>query len=168
MTVVIKAPHPVPEPDLELYPVSVFLGGSIDMGMAEHWQERLAADLSKYDDQDLVLYNPRRDDWDASWVQDPTPGTQFHEQVTWELDMQDEADIRVYYFGADSKAPITLLELGLFSVYPNVIVCCPKTFYRYGNVKIVADLYDIKIVETYDDMVAELKAMIAENLALFR
>jgi hypothetical protein len=138
------------------------------MGMAEHWQERLASDLADYDDKDLVLYNPRRDDWDASWVQDPTPGTQFHEQVNWELDRQDEADIRVYYFGADSKAPITLLELGLFSVYPNVIVCCPKTFYRYGNVKIVADLYDIKIVETYDEMVTALKAMIAENLTLYR
>lgn len=168
MTILIKAPHPVPEPDFEPYPISVFLGGSIDMGMAEHWQERLASDLADYDDKDLVLYNPRRDDWDASWVQDPTPGTQFHEQVTWELDRQDEADIRVYYFGADSKAPITLLELGLFSVYPNVIVCCPKTFYRYGNVKIVADLYDIQIVETYDEMVPALKAMIEENIALYR
>ena len=164
MTVVYKAPH-LP-PDQEATSVSIFLGGSIDMGMAEHWQDRLTSDLSDYDEE-LVIYNPRRDDWDASWVQDPTPGTQFHEQVSWELELQESADIRVYYFGADSKAPITLLELGLFSVYPNVIVCCPKTFYRYGNVKMVADLYDIKIVETYDEMVVELKAMIDENLALF-
>lgn len=165
MTIVIQAPNASPDLDGDF--VSVFLGGSIDMGMAEHWQNRLAADLSDHNDPnfELVLYNPRRDDWDSSWVQDPTPGTQFHEQVTWELHRQDEADIRVYYFGADSKAPITLLELGLFSVYPDVIICCPKTFYRYGNVKIVADLYDIKIVETYDEMLAELKAKIAEFAA---
>ena len=57
---------------------TVFLAGSIEMGKAEMWQERLAAEVA---DMDVVLYNPRRDDWDETWKQDPTPGTQFYEQV---------------------------------------------------------------------------------------
>lgn len=150
MAMMIKAPEPF-ELDTRL---TLFLGGSIDMGAAEHWQERLAKDLEDYDD--LVLLNPRRDDWDSTWTQDPTPGTQFYEQVDWELKAQDEADMVVYYFAADSKAPITLLELGLFAG-DHVLVCCPPSFYRYGNVKMVCDRYNISMEESYEAMLSHLR-----------
>jgi hypothetical protein len=74
MATVIKAPEEHKVDDR----LTIFLGGSIDMGAAELWQDRLV--------RDLVILNPRRDDWDSSWVQDPTPGTQFYKQVAWELD----------------------------------------------------------------------------------
>lgn len=150
MATVIKSPTHY-EPDHRL---SLFLGGSIDMGSAPLWQKKLAEDLADYDD--LVILDPRRDDWDSSWSQDPTPGTQFYEQVDWELNRQDEADLIVYYFAADSKAPITLLELGLF-LGSNILVCCPPSFYRYGNVKMVCRRYGIDMVESYDAMVSKLR-----------
>lgn len=153
MTIVVKAPNPVPYDNT----ITVFLGGSIDMGTAENWQERLEKDLSYFGDH-IVLVNPRRDDWDSSWVQDPTPGTQFHEQVSWELYHQENANALVYYFAADSKSPITLLELGLFAAPEITIVCCPKEFYRYGNVKMVCQRYGIHMVENYDDMLIALSA----------
>lgn len=150
MVKVLKAP--------ELYEqderMAIFLGGAIDMGAAENWQDRLTKDLSDY--QELVILNPRRDDWDSSWKQDPTPGTQFYEQVEWELECQEQADVNIYYFTADSKAPITLLELGLFND-DNVVVCCPKEFYRYGNVKMVCERYGINMVETYDELLKLLR-----------
>jgi Nucleoside 2-deoxyribosyltransferase like len=64
------------------------------MGKAEQWQERIADALSGAGD--LIILNPRRDDWDDSWQQradDP----QFSEQVSWELelDMLDAADVVV-------------------------------------------------------------------------
>lgn len=156
--IVVKAPEPVPFEDS----FTLFLGASIDMGGAEDWQDRLAKDLVNYDFSDeLVLINPRRDDWDSSWRQDPIPGTPFFEQVSWELDCQERADRILYYFAPNSKSPITLLELGLFGNLDQetVLVCCPKEFYRYGNVKMVCDRYGIRIVETYDDM---LRALIYE------
>lgn len=159
MTIVVKAPQPIPNENA----LKIFLGGSIDMGAAEDWQDRLANDLSDYDDG-LILINPRRDDWDASWKQDPTPGTQFYEQVEWELVNQENADGIVYYFAADSKSPITLLELGLFKDQP-VIVCCPKEFYRYGNVKMVCDRYEIAMVETYEDLLKFLRDAIDADYA---
>lgn len=159
MTIVVKAPHPVPYEDK----VVIFLGGSIDMGSAEHWQERVANDLSEFSDR-FVLVNPRRDDWDSSWEQDPTPGTKFYEQVSWELWHQENANAFIYYFAADSKSPITLLELGLFGTPEMTIVCCPKSFYRYGNVKMVCDRYGIHLVETYDDMIASIKDAIAVDI----
>jgi hypothetical protein len=151
MTIVVKAPNPVPYDDK----VTIFLGGSIDMGTAEDWQTRLEKDLSHFSDK-LVLVNPRRDDWDSSWKQDPTPGTQFHEQVSWELYHQENVNACVYYFAADSKSPITLLELGLFAAPEVTVVCCPKEFYRYGNVKMVCDRYGIRIVETYEEMISTI------------
>ena len=148
--------------DLESLAIRIFLGGSIDMGAAENWQERLAKDLSDYSDDDLVLLNPRRDDWDSSWVQDPTPGTQFYEQVSWELFAQENADACIYYFAADSKSPITLLELGLF--HEGSVVCCPKEFYRYGNVKMVCDRYGVLMVETYAELLEILRATIDSEI----
>lgn len=156
MAQVYKAPEEYVQDDR----ISIFLGGSIDMGAAENWQDRITKDLSAY--ENLVILNPRRDDWDSSWVQDPTPGTQFHEQVSWELDRQEEADINVYYFAADSKSPITLLELGLFAA-ENVIVCCPKEFYRYGNVKMVCDRLDVTFVESYKDLIANIRDALDEE-----
>jgi hypothetical protein len=156
MATVIKAPQEYTQGEA----CDIFLGGSIDMGSAENWQERLTKDLSDY--ENIVILNPRRDDWDSSWKQDPTPGTQFYEQVSWELDQQENADVLVYYFAADSKSPITLLELGLFGA-DNVIVCCPKEFYRYGNVKMVCDRYEITMVETYEDMLKTIRDSLDEE-----
>ncbi len=165
MTRVIKAPEKYDAGSA----VTIFLGGSIDMGAAEDWQTRLTNDLSDYDDEDLILLNPRRDDWDSSWVQDPTPGTQFYEQVDWELEQQEAANAIVYYFAADSKSSITLLDLGLFGLsVPGmsaaVVVCCPKEFYRYGNVKMVCDRYGIPILETYEELLEVLRMGIDDAL----
>lgn len=153
MAIVLKAPQHYIQDDR----LSIFLGGSIDMGAAENWQDRLIRDLEDYDQ--LVILNPRRDDWDSTWVQDPTPETQFYKQVSWELDCQDQADLIVYYFAADSKAPITLLELGRYAG-ENVLVCCPTSFYRYGNVRILCDRLGIDLVTSYDAMVIHLRAVL--------
>lgn len=153
---VIKPPHrPIHYPQTKF---AIFLGGSIEMGAAENWQSKLEEALSSYDD-DLVLYNPRRDDWDSSWPQDPTPGTNFHEQVVWELDHQESSDLDVYYFDPNTKSPITLMELGAYgmAIPRSTIVCCPPSFYRYGNVKVFCDYYDITLVETLTDFIEQIK-----------
>ena len=134
------------------------------MNTAELWQERLATALGGYPDT-VILLNPRRDDWDSSWEQDPTPGTQFHEQVSWELDMQDMANTLVYYFDPNTKSPITLLELGAYgySDARHVVVCCPKEFWRYGNVAVFCDKYDITLVHTFEELVIELNNRIIDE-----
>jgi hypothetical protein len=150
----IKAPHSY---NLDLF--SIFLGGSIEMNKAEQWQQRLAKDLSS---EEVLLLNPRRDNWDVTLPQDPTPGTQFHEQVTWELKAQDVADLLVYYFDPATISPTTLLELGAYgySEPEAVVVCCPPTYFRYGNVAIFCERYDIKLVHSYDDLLSYIKCMI--------
>jgi hypothetical protein len=61
---------------------SVFLAGSIEMGKAEKWQD---AFVKAFSDEELVLLNPRREQWDASWPQS-MDCKNFRDQVEWELE----------------------------------------------------------------------------------
>ena len=141
---------PVKLPDVRTIENSVFLGGSIDMGTCEDWQTRISNELLQKR-EGLTILNPRRDNWDSSWKQVPE-NREFSEQVNWELDAQCKASVILYYFAPGSKSPITLFELGLFK-NNNVVVYCPRDFYRYGNVAIVCDRYYIPRVESEDEVV---------------
>ena len=121
------------------YEKTVFLAGSIDMGNAEDWQNQLI-DMLK--DWNGLILNPRRPDWDSSWKQEITHPL-FHEQVSWELEGLEKSDLIVYYFAPKSKAPVTMLELGLHARSGKAIVCCPEGFWRKGNIDIVCERYQI-------------------------
>ena len=155
---VIKAPHSVPE--LKDSNITIFLGGSIEMGAAENWQDKLCKEFAN--DDDLIFLNPRRDDWDSSWDQTPVYGTKFYEQVTWELENQDMCDIIVYYFDPNTKSPITLLELGSYGTsYTNkVLTCCPDGFWRKGNVVMFCNYHGVKNCNTFSDLISMLKSEI--------
>ncbi|MBA7539150.1 hypothetical protein ES705_31429 [subsurface metagenome] len=129
---------------------SVFLAGSIEMGKAENWQQRLSREL-----QNITVLNPRRDDWDNTWIQS-IDNPQFREQVEWELEALEIANIIVIYFDKTTKSPITLLELGLFAHTGKLIVCCPNGYWRKGNVDIVCNRYGIEQVETINDLIRNL------------
>lgn len=154
---VFKPPMYTPIDDRSNRRTSFFLGGSIDMGSAIDWQKML---INTFAGAEVDFYNPRRDDWDASWIQDPTPGTQFYEQVTWEMTHQEKVDYNIYYFADDSKSPITLLELGKYGNDDNTIVRCNKNFYRYGNVKALCDRYGIMIVESDKELIEVMRDFI--------
>lgn len=158
----MKILQPTDKLDFDPQDYLVFLGGSIEMGAAEPWQDRFIHSLGGYPDT-VVLLNPRRDDWDSSWQQDPTPGTQFHSQVVWELEAQESADINVYYFDPATKSPITLLELGAFGESSHTIVCCPTSFYRYGNVAVYCARYGIPLVHTFEQLVLALTERILDE-----
>lgn len=139
----------------------IFTAGSIEMGKAENWQEHLSKALEEYSDQ-VILLNPRRDDWDSSWVQS-IDNPQFNEQVTWELNGLDSSDLIIVYFDPETKSPITLLELGLH-VDKNTLVCCPEGYWRKGNVDIVCERYNVPVMETLDELIAQVKRKIEAKL----
>lgn len=135
----------------------VFLAGSIELGAAEDWQARVAGELSDVDG--LVILNPRRDAWDASWRQradDP----RFREQVSWELDMLDAADLIALYLAPGTKSPVSLLELGLHARSGKLRVCCPEGFWRKGNVEMVCARYQLPLLETLEELIASLRSSV--------
>ncbi|RYE92667.1 MAG: hypothetical protein EOO75_06150 [Myxococcales bacterium] len=157
MATVLKPPAPL------LWPAdarTLFLAGSIEMGAAPPWQDEVERSLS--DDDTLVVLNPRRDDWDASWPQSPADA-RFRGQVEWELEAQERADLIVMYFAPTTRAPITLLELGLAARGGRLVVCCPDGFWRQGNVQIVCERYGVPVVDDLTALVASARAKLARG-----
>ncbi len=147
---VIKAPNKFKD---KIY---VFLAGSIEMGKTEDWQQKVTNELSNFDE--IIILNPRRDDWDSSCFEQSINNKKFKEQVDWELDAQEKADYIIMNFVKDTKSPISLLELGLFARSRKLFVCCPKEFWRKGNVDIVCQKYcGIIPFETLDDLIDAFK-----------
>ena len=137
---------------------SVFLAGSIEMGKAIDWQQKVWEGVK--DIPALGVLNPRRDDWDNSWKQEKSD-KHFYGQVTWELEGLENVDMVVYYFDPKTTSPVTMLELGLLSnkltnFTPKTVVCCPEGFYRKGNIDIVCERYRHKMVDTLEDLIQEI------------
>ena len=127
---------------------SVFLAGSIEMGLAEDWQAYIGEWLIK---KDFHVFNPRRKDWDSSWIQS-YKNPHFAQQVRWELNALDKADYIIMYLDPNTKSPISLLEYGLLAHCGKMIVVCPEGFYRTGNVEVVADIFDIPLLGSIEDL----------------
>lgn len=153
MAIIIKPPTPL---TFDKTIKSIFLAGSIEMGMAENWQSTLEKELEDYK---VIILNPRRDSWDSSWQQSIN-NPLFCEQVEWELKAQEQADIIAMYFAPKTKAPITLLELGLFAASKKLLVCCPEGFWRKGNVEIVCHKYNIPMYQTLSDLLSKIKTLL--------
>jgi len=151
---VLKPPVPF---DFDAQMPSVFFADSIEMGRAEDWQSRITSALA---DLDVIILNPRRDEWDATWRQS-IDNAKFREQVDWELDAQARATVIAMYFAPSTQAPISLLELGLFASSGKLIVCCPDGYWRKGNVEIVCVRYSIPLVDDLDALAATARARLA-------
>jgi len=133
---------------------SLFLAGSIEMGAAENWQDKIVLDLES--EHMVTILNPRKEDWDSSWVQSINE-PKFYEQVTWELNSLEKAGVIAMYFDPNTKSPISLLELGLYASSGKLVVYCPDGFYRKGNVDIVCRKYGIPVHINYDTWLINIK-----------
>ena len=135
---------------------SIFLAGSIEMDKAEKWQDAISKTLVKEFNK-LIIFNPRRDNWDSSWKQEVT-NKNFYGQVDWEHEHIVESDFLFVYFQKDTQSPISLLELGLAAgSKKKTVVCCPNGFWRKGNVDYICQKYNMATIESIDDLPEWLK-----------
>lgn len=128
----------------------VFLAGSIEQGAAEDWQPIVAKTIDDANSEVVVL-NPRRDEWDPTWVQD-IENPNFNLQVNWEMDGIDMSDAVFFYFDPNTKAPITLAELGIcYGKGIRSFVVCPPGYWRRGNVQIICERAGFHLFDKMDD-----------------
>lgn len=152
MYTVIKPPQSLPDP--KDFGSIMFLAGSIEMGTAENWQDKLTnAIISvKNPDHKICILNPRRDAWDNSWEQSIN-NPEFKAQVEWELKGLEIATHIFFYFDPNTKSPISLMELGLYAKSDKAMVVCPESFYRKGNVDILCERYLIPNMPTLQEAI---------------
>jgi hypothetical protein len=134
---------------------TVFLSGYIDQLHAT-WQASLSTSLSHLP---ITILNPHRQDWDSSW-RETLSFRPFTEQVSWELDEMEKADVIAICFGVITQAPITLMELGLFANSEKCVVACPEGYCKRGHVQVVCERYGIQVL----DSAAELKEAVVRKL----
>ena len=142
--------------------IKIFLAGTIDNGNSENWQDKLISTLGWYlwtpdseedpgfdyalgasDNEDIVIFNPRRENWNPD-----SSNEDIIEQIHWEEEHLDKADLIVMFLSDDSKSPVSLLELGLYGPQGKMLVCCTNKFYRYNNVKCTCEKYGIELFES--------------------
>jgi hypothetical protein len=146
MAIEIQPPQPIPaKPTAPWF----FLAGSIDDGQAETWQRSFVEALGP---SDCVILNPRRTHRNSK-IEQKLSSPEFRGQVEWELDSQEAADFILMYLAPGTKAPIALMELGLFAKSGKLLVCCPEGFWRRGNVEVICARYQIPAVEKFQDLV---------------
>lgn len=162
---IIKAPNK----HNQLNGIKIFLAGSIEMGAATKWQDKVTKQLElcqQYTDEELIILNPRRDDWDSSWEQSIN-NLQFSEQVNWELDSLEDSDIIVLWFDENTKSPISLLEFGLFAASKKIIVYCPDKFWRKGNIDIVCQRNEIECYNQEEVFFYNLKNFVKSTINFY-
>lgn len=139
---------------------TVFLAGSIEMGKAEDWQTKFCHNFREHN---INILNPRRPDWDSSWVQS-IDNPNFREQVEWELRCLTLSDLILMYLQPDTMSPISMLELGLYAHTGKLVVCCPDGFWRKGNIDVVCEKYCITRCDTIDKLQENASNIIMRNV----
>lgn len=124
--------------------LTIFAGGSIEQGAAAMWQDDLNRLLEPISGN---IYNPRRDNWDAS-LEQRISNPQFLEQLEWEYLAMELASKLFFYFDPNTKSP---------TVDPDdMTVVCPDGFWRKGNVEFICNKFDITVFNDFNAGVANL------------
>ena len=145
---IFKSPEEIPpKSDIK----TIFLAGSIEMDKAIDWQKYCEEALK----DNYIIFNPRRDEWDSSWSQ-TIENDNFNEQVTWELNALEKADIIIMYFAGNTMSPISLVEFGLYAQSNKMKVVVEENFWRKGNIDIVCKRYNIEQFKTLEHLIENL------------
>lgn len=143
---------------------SVFLAGSIEMGRARLWQDEVVKELSKLD---VTVFNPRRKQWD--WGLDPTTVTPaLDEQVRWEQEYMELADIVLFMFLGNTQSAISLLEYGkCYGEDKSTIVIVEPEFYRRGNLVIMQNMIQEPTYSSLEEALPSLIGALTHTTAQF-
>ncbi|TYA78616.1 nucleoside 2-deoxyribosyltransferase domain-containing protein [Seonamhaeicola marinus] len=118
----------------------VFLAGSIDLNLDGNWREQvinLIGDKVHFIDPTISGHDAMND-------------LQMESHINWELDMLDLADKVFLNFLEESKSPISLVELGMYTRTSKLIVVCPNAFYKSRYIKTLCKKYKIPLFTTLD------------------
>lgn len=155
----IQVITPNDEDQAPRYPTtSVFLAGPTEI----NWRTPFLATLRGLfaaGASNTTVYDPFQPRWDSSWRED-LGDDRFRAQVAWELERQERATVVAVFFHGDSKAPVSLLELGLCARSGKAVVGCEPAYWKRGNVQAVCQRYGVPMA---DDL-GGLASLVADKL----
>jgi hypothetical protein len=135
----------------------MFLAGAIDQDRAERWQDVV---IDNCRDLPGTILNPRRANWDPTWNQS-LDNSHFAEQVAWELDALEQADLIICWLPATAQARISLMEIGLHARRGRLLIGCAIGFHSCGNVLAVGQRFGVPVLDTLPALVEAAKQQLA-------
>ena len=136
---------------------SIYLAGSTGLGLemgALDWQLEICKAL---EESDVLVLNPRRgDDW-GGWIPMSVENEEYRDQVEWEIEAMEFADMIVLNLLPETLSPIPMLELGLYVKSQKLAVCCPKSYIRRAYVEILCSHYHIAMSSTFENLLYFIK-----------
>lgn len=126
---------------------SIFLAGTIDNGNSLNWQDKVIIELMNLG-VSCEVFNPRREHWNSNPSKE-----EMENQIKWEQNHLDKADVIAMVLLDNSKSPISLLELGLYANTNKLIVFCTPNFYRWDNVRLTCEKYNIELVQDLNPLI---------------
>jgi hypothetical protein len=78
----------------------------------------------------------------------------------------EEADLVFVYFASEGLSAVSMFEIGhcvakMQSGAGTMLVCCEDDYARRGNVQIVCARHGIKLLDTMENVVEEIKSILA-------
>lgn len=134
---------------------SLFVGGGITD--CPNWQAKFIYGYFGFD-RKIVFLNPRRDKWPMG---DPAAA---YEQIEWEHAHLKTADAILFWFCAETIQPITLFELGRWSMSNKpLFVGMDPDYSRREDVEIQMKLErpDLKLVYSLEELANQVKEWIS-------
>lgn len=141
----------------------LFLGGGITS--CPDWQADVLWELRLiYPDSsaDLIVLNPRRAEWP---IGDPDAS---EAQIEWEHQALRWADVICFWFPCETLCPITLYELGAWSMTDKeLVVGCHPDYQRLADVQIQTRLTrpDVEVKVGFADFLQELRNAVRRRVA---
>ncbi len=132
----------------------VFLAGPIDMGAAPDWQRHVVAALRPM--ERVVVLNPRRTSFDRA---------DLDEQIRWELDALEAADLILMWFPRDTEGPIALLETGLYLRSDKILIGADIGFLRRRNLELTTRRFGVRLWSRLDQLVEQARALCAARVS---
>lgn len=129
----------------------VFLAGGITN--CPDWQKIAIWYLDAEDNDDLLLMNPRRSDFDVNDV------SMEKKQIEWEYRHINYADLMLFWFPEETLCPITLFELGkCVGMRKDIVVGCHPGYKRRRDVIEQLSLMELGVVvrDSLYDVISDL------------
>jgi hypothetical protein len=131
----------------------IFLAGGITG--CPNWQKEAIAKLKPHLQDNMVIFNPRRDLFDPD-QKDET----LEAQILWEFQALQSAEIILFWFPKESVCPIALFELGKYlAVQGNkpIFVGTEPGYSRAADLQyqLALEKPDIQIVHSLQDLVQQ-------------
>ncbi len=127
---------------IKLEKPSIFLAGSMAIGDRMNWRTRAINTFEKR----YHLFDP------TNVHHADLNDSEMSKHIKWEWEALKHSDAILFNFNAESKSPISLLELGMYIRSEKIVVVCPKEFYQSHYIETLCSEEQVPLFQSIEEV----------------